>query len=211
MPAAPPTRPRLRARYHVRRRAIGDAAARVFAERGYHATSVAALLDATGLSAGALYHYVATRDDLLVLICDELMDPLLDRARAIVAAGEEDPSAQLRSVLHAWLRHIARHLDHMRVFQQERHVIERDPRWREIRAKRLEFERIVDGVLARLEERCSGAVPDRRLTLLALLGMVNYTATWFRPGGRSSAAQIADSYCDLVLNAYSPDGGRDER
>ena len=40
---------------------------------------------------------------------------------------------------------------------------------------------------------------DRRLALLALLGMVNYTPQWFRPGGRLNATEIADGYCDLLL------------
>jgi len=206
MPApAPPTRPALRARYDVRRRAVVDAAAHVFAERGYHATTIAALLEATGLSSGALYHYVTTRDELLVLICDELMDPLLERAHAILAQ-DAPPEAALRSLLRAWLEHIERHLDHMRVFQQERHVIEREPRWGEIRAKRLEFERLLEALLARAESSGAMAIPDRRLALFALLGMVNYTPTWFRPGGRLRAGEIADGYCDLLLDAYHPTG-----
>jgi hypothetical protein len=47
------------------------------------------------------------------------------------------------------------------------------------------------------------AFADRRLTLLALLGMVNHTATWLRPGGRGrlSPEQIADGYCELILKA----------
>jgi AcrR family transcriptional regulator len=200
---APPTRPALRARYDLRRRAVVDAAAHVFAERGYHATTIAALLDATGLSAGALYHYVSRRDELLVAICDELMDPLLERAHAILAS-ERSAEVALCELLRAWLRHIERHLDHMRVFQQERHVIERDPRWREIRAKRLEFEQMLDGLLARAQASGAMAIPDRRLALFALLGMVNYTPTWFRPGGRLRAGEIADGYCDLLINGYQP-------
>ncbi len=198
---APPTRPALRARYDLRRRAVADAAAAVFAERGYHATTIAALLEATGLSAGALYHYVASRHELLVLICDELMDPLLERTRATLENGAP-PQEQLRELIRAWLEHIELHLDHMRVFGQERHVIEREPRWHEIRAKRLEFERLLDAVLAAAEESGAMAIPDRRLALLALLGMVNYTPTWFRPGGRLRPPEIADGYCDLLLDAY---------
>ena len=40
---------------------------------------------------------------------------------------------------------------------------------------------------------------DDRLTLFALLGMVNHTATWLKPGGRLTAEQIADGYCDMLL------------
>jgi TetR/AcrR family transcriptional regulator, cholesterol catabolism regulator len=202
MPTAP-TRPALRARYDRRRRAVVDAAAHVFAERGYHATTISALLEQTGLSAGALYHYVTGRDELLVLICDELLDPLLERAHEIVAA-EGAPAASLRDLLRAWLAHIEHHLDHMRVFQQERHVIERDPRWKEIRAKRMTFERLLDGLLAQAEESGELAIPNRRLALLALLGMVNYTPTWFRPSGPLPAEEIADGYYELLVNAYRP-------
>jgi TetR/AcrR family transcriptional regulator, cholesterol catabolism regulator len=205
MPAAPP-RPALRPRYDRRRREIADAAAHVFAERGYHATSVAALLEETGLTAGALYHYVASRDDLLVAICDELLDPLLERAEEIAAARAEPPLERLRELLHAWLEHIAAHLDHMRVFQQERHVIEREPQWGDIRAKRLAFERILDGLLAQCEQDGSLTVDDRRLALLALLGMVNYTPTWYRGGGRLRPRQIADGYHDMLVSAYRPRG-----
>ncbi|HLW96795.1 MAG TPA: TetR/AcrR family transcriptional regulator [Solirubrobacteraceae bacterium] len=206
MPAAP-TRPALRARYHRRRRDVVDAAAHVFAERGYHATSVAALLEETGLTAGALYHYVASRDDLLVAICDELLDPLLERAEEIADADStEPPLERLRELLHVWVEHIAAHLDHMRVFQQERHVIEREPQWGDIRAKRLAFERILDGLLAQCERDGSLIVDDRRLALLALLGMVNYTPTWYRVGGRLRPRQIADGYHDMLVSAYRPRG-----
>jgi hypothetical protein len=39
---------------------------------------------------------------------------------------------------------------------------------------------------------------DRRLALVALLGMVNHTAQWYRPRGRLSPDQIADGYLDLL-------------
>lgn len=199
---SPPSRPALRARYDRRRRELIDAAAHVFAQRGYHATSVAALLEATGLTAGGLYHYITTKDDLLVLICDELIDPLLARAHEIRDA-EGPPQEQLRELLRAWLEHIEAHLDHMRVFQQERHVIEGGPPWHDIRAKRREFERILEHVLVRAQERGVMRIPDRRLALLALLGMVNYTPQWFHRAGRLDARQIADGYCDLMLEAYA--------
>ncbi len=200
--ASPPTRPALRARYDARRRRVVADAARVFAERGFHATSMAELTAATGLAAGGLYHYIDGKDDLLIAICDELLEPLLSEAREIVAA-EAAPEAQLRSLMRAWLLHIAEHLDHMLVFAQERHVIEREPRWRRVRAQRKEFEQILDDVLARGEADGSMSFGDRGLALRALLGMVNYSPQWLRPQGRLSPEQIADGYCDLLLGARS--------
>ena len=200
---SPPTRPALRARYDRRQREVVSAAARLFAERGYQATSIGDLTEATGLAAGGLYHYIESKEQLLFRICDELLEPLLEDARAIVV--RDAPAAvQLRELLRAWLVHIERHRHHMLVFAQERHVIERDQQWQQVRRQRKEFEQILDEVLARGEATGTMAFADRRLMLLALLGMVNYVPQWLRPRGRLAAEQIADGFCDLVLRAGAP-------
>ena len=123
---------------------------------------------------------------------------MLEQARAIVARPAP-ATDHLHALLRAWLAHVAAHRDHMAVFAQERHAIEREPQWREVRRQRKAFEKILDDVLARGEQDGTMTFADRGLTLLALLGMVNHTATWLRPGGRLSAEQIADGYCDLLL------------
>jgi TetR/AcrR family transcriptional regulator, cholesterol catabolism regulator len=199
-----PERPALRARYEGRRDEVIATAAKLFAENGYAATSIAELTEATGLAAGGLYHYIGSKEALLLAICDELMEPLLAQAREIAASDELSPKGQLRALLRAWLEHIESHRDHMLVFSQERQVIEREPQWRAVRRARKDFEQILDGILARGEESGAIAFEDRGVTLLALLGMVNYTPQWLRPRGRLSAAEIADRYCDLVLKAGAP-------
>ena len=195
----PPTRPALRARYDARRREVVATAAKLFAERGYDGTSMSELTEATGLAAGGLYHYIEGKDDLLIAICDELLEPLLEQAREIVAA-KAPPVDQLRELVRAWVAHVVEHRDHMLVFTQERQAIEGEARWRRVRSQRKAFEQILDEVLARGEADGSMTFADRRLSLLALLGMVNYTAQWVRPGGRLSAGEIADGYCAIVLS-----------
>ncbi len=207
MPASststPPRNPALRARYDARRGEVVAAAAHLFAERGYAASSIADLTAATGLAAGGIYHYFAGKEALLVAICDDLLEPLLARAEEIVAA-DGPAETQLRQLLRAWIAHIEAHRDHMLVFAQERQTIEREPQWRTVRRQRKQFEQLLDGILARGEAEGSMAFADRGLTLLALLGMVNYAPQWLRPRGRLSAEQIADGWCDLVLRAAAP-------
>jgi AcrR family transcriptional regulator len=197
---SPPPPPPPRERYERKRREVIATAARLFAERGYNETSVSELTAATGLAAGGLYHYIESKDELLISICDELLDPLLARAREIVAT-EKPPEAQLRALLHAWLAQIASHRDHMLVFAQERHVLERGSQWRRVRAQRKAFEKLLDEVLARGEADGTMRFEDRGFVLMTLLGMVNYTPQWLNPRGRLSAEQIADGYCDLILRA----------
>jgi TetR/AcrR family transcriptional regulator, cholesterol catabolism regulator len=183
-------------KYERRQQEVVEVAAALFARRGFQATTMDELSDATGLQSGGLYHYIGSKQRLLLEIFSRLMDPLLARA-AEIEASELAPERKLRALVHAWLAHIYAHLDHMSVFAQERHAIEREPEWEQVRASRDAFE----AILARLL-RANG-ITDR-LQHFALLGMVNHTATWVNPKGRLSAAQIADGYCDMILRQGIP-------
>jgi TetR/AcrR family transcriptional regulator, cholesterol catabolism regulator len=164
-----------------------SAAAREFATRGYHATSIEHLLAATGLTRGGLYHYIDGKADLLIAVQRELLAPLLTSARA-AADAHEDPEAKLRAVVREWVRHVETHRDHMVVFAAERRLVESDPRWEEIRAQREAFEALLDEILA-----------GDSLTRLALLGMVNHMPSWYDPNGPLAAEEIADRFVDLLL------------
>lgn len=187
----------MRERYDRRRAEVVLEAAHVFAERGYDQTSVPELAEALGLAAGSLYHYFGSKEQLLRAICDQLMDPLLERAEALLLDGPREPAEQLRALVRLWVEHVVAHRDHMLVFQQERHLIERGAAWRGVRASRKAFERLVEDALA----RAGAGGADPRLALSALLGMVNHTAQWYRPRGRLSPAAIADGYVDLLLGS----------
>jgi TetR/AcrR family transcriptional regulator, cholesterol catabolism regulator len=191
--SVPPTRPALRERYDRRQQQVVYQAAKVFAKRGYDQTTMQELAASMDLATGALYHYFAGKEDLLTAICDQLMEPLLEQATELLA-DERDPGAQLRALVRLWVGHVVEHRDHMLVFQQERHLIESGDRWRKVRASRKAFERLTADVLARARP---GA--DVRLALLALLGMVNHTAQWYRPRGALAPDEIADGYVDLLL------------
>jgi TetR/AcrR family transcriptional regulator, cholesterol catabolism regulator len=174
-------------------------AAKVFAERGYDQTSIQDLTKAVGLAAGGLYHYIGSKEELLVSICDQLMEPLLGHARELL--DEEAAAAdQLRDLVRLWVAHVIEHRHHMLVFQQERQAIERGAQWRRVRNSRKEFERLIEDVIIRLRDTGGPAVTDTRLLLGALFGMVNYTPHWYQPRGRLSPLEVADGYLDLLLH-----------
>jgi TetR/AcrR family transcriptional regulator, cholesterol catabolism regulator len=191
--AGAPSRPALRERYDRRRQEVVYEAAKAFARQGYDTTTMQELASAMGLATGALYHYFGAKEQLLMAICDQLMDPLLDRVSELLGEPAA-PEDQLRAVIRLWVAHVVEHRDHMLVFQQERHLIESGDQWRGVRSSRKAFERLVAGVLERAALRT-----EPRLALLALLGMVNHTAQWYRPRGDLTPAQIADGYVDLLV------------
>jgi TetR/AcrR family transcriptional regulator, cholesterol catabolism regulator len=194
--AARPTRPALGERYDRRRQEVVYQAAKLFARHGYDQTTMQDLAATMGLATGALYHYFGGKEQLLRAICDQLMEPLLEQATELARDDTRDAEAQLHALVALWVGHVVAHRDHLLVFQQERHVIESGEQWRRVRARRKAFERLVADVLERARPDTDG-----RLALLALLGMVNHTAQWYRPRGALTAEQIADGYVDLVLGS----------
>jgi AcrR family transcriptional regulator len=192
-----PTRPALKQRYERRHDEFVRQAAREFARRGYDQTTMQELAASMGLATGALYHYFASKEDLLRAVCDQLMEPLLVAANELTATSG-DSERRLRELVRLWVAHVVEHRDHMLVFQQERHVIESGDRWRSVRDARKAFERLVADTLAGVTTRVG-----EPLALLALLGMVNHTAQWYRPRGALSPEEIADGYVALLLGGSS--------
>lgn len=199
---APPKKPHLRERYDERRRGVLDACARELARRGYHATTIDHLIAATGLTRGGLYHYIGSKPQLLAEVLSDLMTPLLEQARPLVEGPDAPPTPvdRLRALTRLWMTHVEHHQDHVTVFLQERRTLEQDPSWERVRGDRDAFETLLRTVLEQGVADGSLRVADPALTVLALLGMVNHTVVWFRPGGRLDAQEVADGFVDLLLD-----------
>ena len=194
-----PLRPRGRpSRWEERRKEVVDVSARLFAERGYRNTSIDDLVEATGLQRGGLYHYIDSKQHLLLLTHEELIEPLLARAEEIAVSGLA-PEERLRELLRAWVEHVASHRDHMVVFNEERRLIEADPAWRQVREARDRFQGILDEVLRAGVRDGSFTIADLGIARMSILGIVNHMPQWLDPAGRLAPAGVADRCADLLL------------
>jgi len=185
-------------RWERKRREVVDISARLFAERGYRNTSIDDLVEATGLQRGGLYHYIDSKQHLLLLTHEELIEPLLVRAEEI-AGSSAGPEEKLRELLRAWVAHVASHRDHMVVFNEERRLIEADPAWREVREARKHFEHVLDEVLRAGVRDGSFAIADVDIARMSILGIVNHMPQWLDPKGRLAPESVADRGADLLL------------
>jgi TetR/AcrR family transcriptional regulator, cholesterol catabolism regulator len=198
-PAARVGRPRSRERWLEKEREVVDIAAGVFAERGFHATSIEDLVEATGLQRGGLYHYMNGKADLLIKIHQRFIEPLLEQAHE-VAAEDEPADVVLRKLAAVLMNDIATYRDQVTVFLHEWRVIEDDPEWKTIRKARKDFEGVIESVLRRGVDEGIFEIKDMRLAVMAFLGMFNHSYQWFQPGGRFSAQRIADNFCDIYIS-----------
>jgi AcrR family transcriptional regulator len=187
------------AKYDARRLELVDIAAHVFARKGYHATSIDDLVEATGLKRGGLYHYIASKEDLLIAAHERFISPLLENARAI-AAEELSAEEALRRLARALMHDIAVYQDQVTVFLHEWRAIEHRPEWQHVRDARHEFEEIIQSILRRGQDEGLFKVFEPQLTCLGFLGMINYSYTWYRPRGPHSADEIAEHFVQIFLS-----------
>jgi AcrR family transcriptional regulator len=204
---------RPRAQYGERQEQVTNTAARLFAERGFHATTISDLVQATGLQRGGLYHYIDGKDDLLVRIHEAFLSPLLAEAREIADSGQP-PDVTLRILAQVLMRFHVDYHDHITVFLNEWRAIASQPAWKDIRQARREFEEIIAHAMREGAEQGIFAFSDARHarhTVLAWLGMINYSYQWLDPMGKTPPEQLADEFSDIFLYGICKRAGRAAR
>lgn len=154
-----------------------DEAARLFGAQGFHGTSVRDIVAAVDMLPGSLYYHFATKEDLLTAVYAEGVRRISERVRAAIA-GRTDPWERLEA---ACVAHLEALLDESGYAQVVVRVRPADVP--SIAARLVElrdgYERLFVDLVRQLP--VAGEV-DRRGLRLMLLGALNWSQTWYRPG-----------------------------
>jgi len=176
---------------------IEQAALQLFAAKGFEATGIRDIADRAGLSTAALYHYMGSKDELLVAFMVESMTELTRVAQAALA-GAASPAAQLSALVRT---HVGFHtLDAQRslVADDELRAVS-DAAFIKVMQLRDGYERLWADTLEQGKRSGEFRFADGRITRLALLEMCNGVARWYSDRGRMHPAEIADCFADLAL------------
>lgn len=142
-----------------RRGELLDAAVRVFARKGFHASRVGDVAEEAGVAHGLLYHYFRSKDEVLETIFRETWTDLVDEVRRI-EASQKPFREQLRLFATIYLRAWLTNPDLVRVLIRE---VARSPevgaRVAEIREMFVSLERIVEAARERGEVRADASPP----------------------------------------------------
>src|SRR6186997_960032 len=168
-----------RSRRSPRRREpeIIEAAARVFAERGFHGATTQDIADVLGIRQASLYYYFSSKEAALELVCLRGVEGFFEAAK-MIAARPERARKRLISLIESHLSPLIDRADFVKVFLNERQHLPRESRRRIGRWSRgLEriFEDVIKEGVAKGEFR---ADLDIRLATLAILGMCNAASSW---------------------------------
>ncbi len=194
------------ASFDQQRAAIVEAAARLFAARGFAGTSTAQIAAAAGVSKPLLYHYYRDKEALLFDIADGYMDRLL----ALVAAtgeGRFSPEEHLRALLRAFMAEYRTSQDKHMVLVQDVKFLSPEHQSQVVARQRAVVEAFA-AVVSRLKPRFTRRALRVPLAMI-LFGMINWTFTWLRPDGPLAYEDMAEVVADLFLNGVLPaPGGR---
>lgn len=176
---------------------VHRAALSVFVKKGYAGASIRDIAKAAGLSTAVLYHYMDSKEDLLVAVVTEAMQPLLEGGREIDESGDSGIARFQALVRH----HVTMHTSEKAVWD----VV--DEEWRRFgKKKRQPIVDLRDVYQARWERALDDAitegaaeVEDVKMAVFAVLAMSSSVYKWYSGGGSFSVTGLADLYASMAL------------
>jgi AcrR family transcriptional regulator len=176
---------------------VRQAALSLFSAKGFQATGIREIATEAGISVASLYHYMRTKDELLVAIMEYGLKRLTASAHWVLERTD-GPVNQLAALvaLHVWTHGVR---------QQSTLVVDREIRslsgdqLEYIRSLRDSYEHLWRDVIQRGLADGSMDVIDPKLTSFALLEMCTGVSHWYSERGELSLLRIAEVYADAAL------------
>jgi TetR/AcrR family transcriptional regulator, cholesterol catabolism regulator len=180
---------------------VMDAAAKVFARRGYHGASTQDIADVLGIRQASLYYYFDSKEAALEAVCANGVEDYALRAHSVFRSSKSSSEKVAQLVFHH-LAPMAERLDYTVVFLRERRFLPAMARKR-IRTIEVRYERIIQRIIEQgIDAGEFRADLDTRMAALALLGLGNSAALWFGREPGVTLERITQSYVDLLVRAF---------
>ena len=180
---------------------ITDAAAKVFARRGYHGASTQDIADVLGMRQASLYYYFQSKEAALEAVCVSGLADYAKRALAISKSGVAS-SEKVAALVFQHLAPLAERLDYTVVFLRERRFLPQPARKR-IRAIEVRYERLIERIIEQgVADGEFRKDLDTRMAALALLGLGNSAALWFAREPHTTVERVARSYIELLVRGF---------
>lgn len=175
----------------------------LFAEHGFESTSVQSIVDAAGVTKGAMYHHFDSKDDLLYEIYARVLRMQTEQLEKF-ARAELPVAERLRGAAADVVETSIANFDETVIFFRSMHQLHPD-KLRQVRAERRRYHERFRALIE--EGQRSGdfrADVPADLVIDYHFGSVHYLGTWYQKGGPWSGADIGGYFADLLLAALRP-------
>ncbi|HWN08177.1 MAG TPA: TetR/AcrR family transcriptional regulator [Pyrinomonadaceae bacterium] len=184
-------------------------AARIFAEKNYHATTMRDISRATGVSLAGLYHYCKSKEELLFLIQDNCFGRVLERLEERLREVE-DPLTKLRIFIDNHLSFFADNMAEMKVLSHEAESLAGDLHTH-VSTKKDKYTRLAIKILKDIQRgQDAGSQIDLTVATYALFGMMNWIYNWYDPRGKLKVSELVDNVTRLFLRGFVAGGFPEE-
>ncbi|WP_405579761.1 TetR/AcrR family transcriptional regulator [Streptomyces sp. NBC_01190] len=175
-------------------------ATRLFAERGYDRTSVQEIVEAAGVTKGALYHYFGSKDDLLHEIYARVLRLQTERLDAIVARTTDVPERLAEAAADVVVTSI-QNLDDTKIFFRSMHQLTPEKQ-KAVRAERRRYHETFRSLIEE-GQRDGHFRTELRPDLVVdfFFGSVHHLGTWYHTEGPLAAEAVAAEFSDLLLHS----------
>ncbi|HEY5890415.1 MAG TPA: TetR/AcrR family transcriptional regulator [Acidimicrobiia bacterium] len=173
---------------------IVAAAGRMFADKGYHGTSMRDLGGELGLLGSSLYSHIDSKEDLLVEVVDEGARLFLDASDRAMT-GDGGAEQKLRALIAGHVDVVLDHLDVVRTYLNEARMLDESHRARVVSARDEYESRFRDVISQGVEEGVFRSDVDAKITSIFILSILNAIERWYRPDGgldRTSLVEAID-------------------
>ena len=170
----------------------------VFAQKGYHPTTMRDLARATGMSLAGMYHYVQGKDELLYLIQERCFTRVLEGGEAVVA--DDGPAVdRLRRFIRHHVTFFAAHMSEMKVLSHEALSLS-DERVSGINALKRRYVAILTNLV---REVTHDSDTNSTVAAYALFGMMNWIYNWYDPHAAVGPEALADHFAAIYLHGLT--------
>ena len=191
--------------YLARREEIVQAAAHVFRERGFEATTLRDVAAALGTDRASLYYYVGSKEELLQEIVSQALRLDIEMAEAVKRSRSSSPE-KIAALIESMVDSYDKNYPHMMVYIEDLGRIARqDSQWSiDVIEQTRAYESLVHSIL-RKGQRDGTLRSDLPVELcaLALFGMINWMHRWYRPDTKWTVEDVAGTFTAIFLDGYA--------
>jgi AcrR family transcriptional regulator len=192
-------------RYDQKLEFILRTAARIFAEKNYHSTSMRDISRETNVSLAGLYHYCKSKEELLFLIPDNCCGRVLERLVHRLE-GVEDPITKLGIFIENHLSFFAANMSEMKVLSHEAESLRGDL-YTHVSTRKDKYTKLARQILREVQDTQPSKEPvDLTVATYALFGMMNWIYNWYDPQGKLNVSDLAGNVMKLFMNGFLADG-----
>ncbi|MBI4296095.1 MAG: TetR/AcrR family transcriptional regulator [Chloroflexi bacterium] len=183
----------------TRRDEIIQVAAKLFAEKGYDATTLDEVAREIGVTKPALYYHISSKEEILQVIVSRIMKMMEEVTRT--GRSSVPPKERIEAMIRKLVEFPAENAEATRIAFEQATILHQRTQ-AAFRRRQKDVEQALQQTLQEGVDQGVFAINDVKMVSFAILGACNWVYHWFRLGGYLTPAQVSDHFIHFFENGY---------